>query len=112
MGWYSQLLPEPPDLGLGVGELHAQVLPALGALHAGGAAGRLRRTVRQEAQAVPLLRQLDDGLGTEHSKKSTVAPPEPALPVPLTPHTAMAPQPWEGLDHRGRSLSLKQSHNS
>lgn len=56
MYWYSQLLPKPPDLGLGVGELHAQVLPALRALHAGGAArGLRRRRVRQETETVPLL---------------------------------------------------------
>lgn len=69
--WYSQLLPKPPDLGLGVGELHAQVLPALRALHAGGAArGLRRRRVRQETETVPLLWQLNDGLGNQSTGKS------------------------------------------
>lgn len=34
-----QLLTESPYLGLGVGQLHREVLAALGAAHAGGAIG-------------------------------------------------------------------------
>lgn len=71
VNWYSQLLPKPPDLGLGVGELHTQVLPALGALHAGGATRGLRCwRMRQETETVPLLRQLDDGLWSQSTGKS------------------------------------------
>lgn len=80
MNWYSQLLPEPPDLGLGISKLDAEVLPALGALHAGGATrGLCRRGVRQETQAVPLLRQLNDGLGRQNTGKSPAGHPQSHL---------------------------------
>lgn len=80
VNWYSQLLPKPPDLGLGVSELHTQVLPALGALHAGGATrGLCRGCVRQETETVPLLRQLNDGLGSQSTGKSPEWPSQSHL---------------------------------
>lgn len=65
---YSQLLAEASDLGLGVCQLDAEVLPALGAAHAGRiarglGAGRRRRS--RARAAVTLLGQLYDRLWEE-----------------------------------------------
>lgn len=66
---YSQLLAEASDLCLGVCQLDAEVLSALGALHAGRLAGRLgtgwRRRRRGTLTTVSLLGQLYDRLWTE-----------------------------------------------
>ena len=60
---YSQLLPQASDLGLGVRQLHGQVLATLSAPHAGRVVGGLG-VGRQgrELATVPLLGQLHDGL--------------------------------------------------
>lgn len=66
---YSQLLAETSNLGLGVCQLDAEVLPALGAPHAGRVTGRLstgrRRRRSWTLTAVSLLRQLYDRLWGE-----------------------------------------------
>lgn len=60
---YLQLLAQTSDLGLGVGQLHRQVLPALCAAHAGRVVGRLgTERLGRVLSTVPLLGQLHDGL--------------------------------------------------
>lgn len=72
----SQLLAEASDLGLGVCQLDAEVLPALGAPHAGRLAGRLgTRRRRWTLTAVSLLGQLDDRLWAETQHHHNIAHP-------------------------------------
>lgn len=76
---YSQLLAEASDLGLGVCQLDAEVLPALGAPHVGRLAGRLgtgrRRRRRWTLTAVSLLGQLDDCLWEEAQHQHNIEHP-------------------------------------
>lgn len=71
---YSQLLAEASDLGLGVCQLHTEVLPALGAPHVGRVTGGLgagwQRRRRGTLTAVSLLGQLHDRLRSETSRYS------------------------------------------
>lgn len=64
---YSQLLAQATDLGLGIGQLHGEVLPALSASQAGGVPRGWPGTGHQGGQlhAVPFLGQIHDGLGGE-----------------------------------------------
>lgn len=61
---HSQFLSQAADLGLGVGQLHREVLSALGPPHAGRVSWRLAGagSQRGELHTVPLLGQLHDGL--------------------------------------------------
>lgn len=69
---HSQFLTQAADLGLGVGELHREVLSALGPPHAGGVSWWLAGAggQRGELHTVPLLRQLHDGLRDTRTRQN------------------------------------------
>lgn len=91
----SQFLPDTAQPGLGVGQLHGQVLLVLAGEAAGGAggglgAGRLERAGRLlRLQVVPLLGQVHDQLRWGGGQSHQYSPHGVHAPRPATwPHTS------------------------